>query len=434
MPVHLADTIIVAPPRRRRRRVVRVLRALGIVAVVVLLISSVAGAAVYEDPALLSPVGGALLGTQTGSVPWNGADPINILVAGIDQRTNEQTRTDSMIVMHVDPGASTVQMLSVPRDLWVAIPRYGYAKINAGYALGQPYGQGPQFATFAVESALHIPINYYAILRFNGFKNVVDAMGGINVCVPRELYDTQYPDDTGFGMHTIDIKAGCQTMNGSTALVYARERHANTQQDLGRIEQQQALLSGVEKSLLSPAMLPHVPTALTAMNEALISNLPHGTVPELGVLLGRARGNRTQHSYLNVDGGYVTSGWSDDGQSILRPNSTKIASLVSTVFPSTLLHDENAVVQVLNGQQTSGLAADYTTVLAGIGFNTQAPANSDVTGLQHTIVTTNLDRPGAAYTVRTLTQMLQAVPALAHLGSAGPQVTVTLGADAVWGS
>jgi len=442
LPFDLAETIVVPavprPVRRRRgrrRRFSRIARVLFVGVLVLTVLLTLGGVVAYEDPALLSPVGSVLLGSRPGLVPWNGHDPLNLLVMGVDQRTTESTRSDSMIVLHVDPSSHDVTMLSVPRDLWIYLPGYNNStKINAGYALGQPYGQGPQFAQFAVESALRIPINYVAVLKFNGFKSVVDAMGGVNVCVPRELYDANYPDDTGFGHHTIDIKAGCQVMDGTTALVYARERHANAQQDLGRIEQQQAVVSGVEKGLLSPFTLVRLPAILTAADKAVDTTLPHAAALELGMLLARAGSAHMQHVYLNVDSGYVTAATSSDGQDILDPNWAKIRPEMISLFANPRLSNENASVQVLDGQVANGLAATYTTMLQNIGFNTIAPANAGTTSLQHSTVVLNLDHPGGDYSVRVLGQMLGVAPSSAHLGADQAQVVVTLGGDAVWGS
>lgn len=440
-PIDLDDTLVVPsvlPPRRRRtgkRRLFRIVRTLLVIILVLAVLLTAGGVAAYEDPALLNPLGSALLGTQPGAVSWNGHDPVNLLVMGVDQRGTESTRSDSMIVLHVDPSSHDATMLSVPRDLWIYLPGYGgYTKINAAYALGQPYGQGPQFAQFAVENALHIPINYVAVVKFSGFKNLIDAMGGVNVCVPHELYDTAYPDDTGYGHHTIDIKAGCQSMNGTTALVFVRERHANAQEDLGRIEQQQALLSGIEKSLLSPSALVHLPTILTAVDKAIDTTLPHASALEVGMLMARAGSAHTQHVYINVDSGYVTSAVSSDGQDILAPNWDKIRPEMISLFADSHLSNENASVQVLDGQSANGLAATYTTMLQNIGFNTTAPANAGTNSLQHSSVVLNLDHPGGDYTARVLGEMLGAGASSAHLGANSAQVVVTLGGDAVWGS
>src|SRR5205807_2948683 len=113
------ETTIVMPAVRRGRRW---RRALGVALVLLLLAVGGVGLAAYDNPPLLAPLGATLLGTQPGTVPWNGADPLNILVMGIDQRTHELTRSDSMIVLHVDPSSHDVTMLSIPRDLWVSMP------------------------------------------------------------------------------------------------------------------------------------------------------------------------------------------------------------------------------------------------------------------------------------------------------------------------
>lgn len=436
------ETTIVVPAQRRRRW--RWLRRLALVLLVLVVLLVAAGGVLYESPPLLESAGTMLLGTQPGVVAWNGTDPLNILVMGVDQRAAETPHSDTMIVLRVDPASHNVKMLSIPRDLYVNIPNYNYYKINAAYSNGYNavFGTqgiqaaqvlGAQFAQLVVESALHVPINYYAVLKFSGFKNMVDALGGITVCVPRELYDTQYPNDTGYGMHTIDIKAGCQKMDGATALVYARERHANPQGDLGRNQQQQALLDSMEKQLLSPGTLLRLPGVLSAIDGAIVTNMPRGMLPELGLLLGRARGAQTRHSYINADGGYVTETLID-GQDVLAPNWPKINALVASLFTDPALRAENATVQVQNGQHSAGLAALYTTILQGMGFNTVAPADATKNTYAQDQVIVNQDRPGAGYTARKLAQILQASVSNRHLGAGQPQIVAIIGSNAAEGS
>lgn len=422
---------------RRRGRGRRMLRLLLILLLLLLVLLGVGGAAVYENPALLAPIGGALLGDQAGTVSWNGRDPLNILVMGIDQRTNEQTRSDSMIVMRVDPSSHAVKMLSVPRDLWVDVPRYGRSKINQGYALGQFYNQGPQFAQLTVESALHIPIDYYAVFRFDGFKSVIDAMGGVNICVPQDINDDQYPADQGYGFSPLHLKAGCQDMDGATALKYARERHQYAQADLMRIESQQAVMDAVEKKLLSPAMLLRGPSVLSAANSALATDMPRSALPQLGVLLGRAKGDHTQHKYINQDGGYVVGAKSRDGEDILVPADPtwgKIWSLTTGLFADPQLQTENASVQVQDGQNTADLAALYTTILRNSGFRTVAFRNADKNTYTRPLVIVNQDLPGAGYTGRKLARLLQADLAYRHIGADHAQVVAILGSRVAGGS
>jgi len=434
-------TFVVPRQRARRRPLRRLLRAVLIALVLLVLLAALAGAAVYEDPALLSPLGSVLLGTQPGMVAWNGRDPINVLVMGIDQRTNEQTRSDSIIVLHVDPSSHDVKMLSIPRDLWINMPSpdpnnaFGYTKINGAFALGWLHNQGPQYAALAVESALHIPVHYYTVLKFTGFNAVVNAIGGVTVCVPRTIDDPSYPAPVGNGFDPLHIAAGCQRMNGALALKYARERHAYTQQDLGRIQSQQAILEGITKGLLSPNTLLRAPNILTAANSALITNMPHSMLPQLGLQLARAKGNNIEHDYINQDGGYVTDTTSTDGANILAPNQPKIDALVARLFADPQLQAEHATVQVRSGQNTAGLAAEYTSILNGMGFNTGgfAPRNADH-AYTRSLIVVNEDLPGADYTARTLAEMLQADVAYRHIGTDHAQVVAILGSHVAEGS
>jgi hypothetical protein len=238
----------------------------------------------------------------------------------------------------------------------------------------------------------------------------------------------------GYGYKPIDIKAGCQKMDGTVALEYARERHVYAQQDLNRIQSQQALLEGMEKQMLSPGTVLRLPTILSAVDGATITNLPHSALPELGFLLGRAKGSHTQHYFLNTDGGYVSQGVSGDGQDILVGNWPKINALVGSVFADPRLSAENATVQVRNGQHTPGLAALYTTILHGAGFNTIAPRDADKSTYTRNLVIVNADLSGADYTARKLAQVLDADLVSRHIGTDHPQIVAILGSDAPQGS
>lgn len=441
----------VIPPRRHKSRW-RWPRRILIALLVVLVLLGVAGAAAYEDPALLQPVGAALLGTEPGTVAWNGSDPINVLIMGIDPRATETPNSDTMMVLHVDPSAHDVTMLSIPRDLYVTVPSplgsaapYGTWKINAAYAIGYnsvigshnvdySLTTGAQYAQTTVESALRIPINYYAVVKFSGYQEIVDAMGGVNVCVPQAINDESYPAAQGYGYDPLHIKAGCQQMDGTLALKYARERHVYAEQDLGRIQAQQAILTGLEKKLLSPATILRAPAILSAVDRATITNIPHSMLPQLGVLMGRARGDHTKHLYLNADQGYVTGAQTLDGADILQGNWPKIRALVANTFTDPQLQAEHAVVQVRNGQHVEGLAGMYGQMLGDMGFNMIGPVAADRRDYVRDRVIVNTDRPGAGYTARKLAQMFQAEEVSQPLGASAPQVVLILGSDVAEGS
>ena len=129
-------------------------------------------------------------------MPWNGSDTINILALGEDQRyPGERTHSDTIIVMTVDPSKGKVRLVSIPRDLAASVPDYGeMSKINEGNYLG-----GPPYEAYTIEHALGIPISYYIVLRFQTFKTVIDALGGVNINVDQKIDDPTYPALQGNG-------------------------------------------------------------------------------------------------------------------------------------------------------------------------------------------------------------------------------------------
>ena len=185
-PTQVLPTVPVTPrPRRHRwRRMVLMV----LTAFLLLLIGS--GVLVWYDPPALGALSSPFLPVQAGAVPWNGTDPINILAMGVDQRVpGEKTLSDTMIVISINPTTKHVRMVSIPRDLAVTVPGYGtLSKINEGYYLG-----GPKYAEYTVESALGIPISYYAVLRFSAFEHLIDAVGGITINVDLPISDPTYP-------------------------------------------------------------------------------------------------------------------------------------------------------------------------------------------------------------------------------------------------
>src|SRR5262249_39567083 len=151
-----------------------------------LLLLALSGIVLWLYPPALGVVSMPVLPPQAGAVAWNGSDPINILAMGVDQRTpDESTRSDVMMVISIDPGSNQVRMVSVPRDLAVDVPGYGQvSKINAGFQMGSPsISGGAQYAAFTVEHSLGIPINYWAVLNFNTFTRLINALGGVNINV-----------------------------------------------------------------------------------------------------------------------------------------------------------------------------------------------------------------------------------------------------------
>jgi LCP family protein required for cell wall assembly len=187
------------------------------------------------------------LNAGTSGTPASG--PLNLLVAGVDKRARlthrQQARlhvghaisdnSDTLMLAHVPASHRYIQVVSVPRDSWVRIPGHGMNKINAAYGLG-----GPQLMVRTIEANTGITINDYLEVNFLGFVKVIDAMGGVNICLPYAV------DDPYSGLH---MSAGSHHVDGITALEFARDRHSFATSDLARIGDQQQLLA----TLLSQA-------------------------------------------------------------------------------------------------------------------------------------------------------------------------------------
>lgn len=197
--------------------------------------------------------GGAPLFTLPTLVPTRpGApSPVTVLLLGTDRRPGENVtpRSDAVLVARIDPARKRVALLSLPRDLWVAIPGHGNNRLNAAYLWGErdgPPGGGLALARATVSDTLGLPIDYGVVVDFRGFAGIIDALGGVNVDVPRPLVDREFPT-ADYRVTTVRFAAGRQRMDGARALAYARIRHPDS--DFERGLRQQAVLVAIAERL-----------------------------------------------------------------------------------------------------------------------------------------------------------------------------------------
>jgi LCP family protein required for cell wall assembly len=173
-------------------------------------------------------------------------------------------RTDTMMLLHIPSGGGKPTLISLPRDSYVPIPGHGRNKLNAAYAFG-----GPKLLQQTVETVTGIRIDHYMEIGFGGFVGVVDAVGGVHLCVKESI------DDPKAGL---DIKAGCQDLNGGEALGYVRTR-ATARADLDRVQRQREFLGAVLDKAASPGTLLNpfrsVPLALSASDAVAVDNGTH---------------------------------------------------------------------------------------------------------------------------------------------------------------
>lgn len=202
----------------------------------------------------------------------------NILLLGTDQRDlGALGRTDTIMVLAVDAPNNRVALVSFPRDTYLPIPGVGYSRINTAYPFGeerQPGGGLPLLMS-TIEKNFGIPIERYVRIDFSGFKDVIDALGGVDVVVDCPLYDEliyRY-------FQTYTLEPGTYHMNGEQALYYSRSR--KTTSDFDRARRQQRVLLAVRKRVLEGNLLPRIPALWLAMRDIVDTNLSPADIADL---------------------------------------------------------------------------------------------------------------------------------------------------------
>ena len=241
-------------------------------------------------------------GAARDEVSGTGAEPLDVLVLGVDRRPEgssvEGSRSDTIMVVRILPGTGEVRMLSIPRDLFVEIEPGVEDRINAAYSYG-----GVDQITRAAEKATGISIDRYAVVDFEGFRDIVDAVGGLRV----EIQDQMPP---GRQMQ------GTQTLNGQQALFYARYR-GTPGGDLDRIARQQQLVGALREKLVSWGAVSKLPGIMEAVHGNLETDLGLGANISLARSLLNAEGTDSALKTLQFAGSPTTL---PDGRQVLAPN------------------------------------------------------------------------------------------------------------------
>jgi LCP family protein required for cell wall assembly len=247
-------------PAKSRRRWVRPVLWMLVGVIVLALVWAVLGYLAFRSGLKdankkLDPRAERALAPQEGLLLSN---PSNTLVLGVDNgsksRQGDIGRSDSIMIVHTDPDKHRIALLSIPRDLRVEIPGHGADKINAAYAFG-----GPTLAIKTVQSVTGLPINHVVVVDFATFDEVIDAVGGVTIDVPKPILSNKFECprasqaacDRWKGWR---FKKGEQTMNGKRALIYARIRENQLdpkESDITRGERQQAVVSALADKIVS---------------------------------------------------------------------------------------------------------------------------------------------------------------------------------------
>ncbi|MBL8153029.1 MAG: LCP family protein [Anaerolineae bacterium] len=218
--------------------------------------------------------------------------PTDILILGLDSRAGEgaAARTDSIMLLGINPGRLQVSLLSMPRDLFIDVPGYGSQRINTINLLGEQAapGSGPALLAASIQATFGVGVDRFVRLDFQGFVRLIDAVGGITIDVERAIVDDAYPTEDG-GTISIRFDPGLQHMDGERALIYARTRH--TEDDYQRAARQQQVISALAGRLLNPLVWPGV---LAAIGSSVETDLTIGDMLSLSVPILANRGRFDQ--------------------------------------------------------------------------------------------------------------------------------------------
>jgi LCP family protein required for cell wall assembly len=332
--------------------------------------------------------------------PWDGTERLNILLVGSDQRPRDGTfNTDTLIVASIDPTTKQVAMFSLPRDSTnIPLPpgplRNAYAsyggvyprKINSLFTTvrnradlvpGTSRTRGFNGLKLVLGNLYGLDIKYFVEVNFEGFRRVVDAMGGVTINVQVPVVDNQYPSDTGRTAR-VYIPAGIQHMTGAEALVYARSRHGSD--DFDRGARQQRVISSMREQADVATIIPRIPQLIDALKSTVQTDIPQS---ELAKLAGLASTVDTKNirSYVFSYPRYGTQTPPGVSPYAYLPDPNKIRVAVANAFKidpkledtRNALSQENASIWVLNGSRRDGEGTDVAAYLEYYGLTASAP-------------------------------------------------------------
>lgn len=269
--------------------------------------------------------------------PWNGSSRFTVLVVGLDRRPGEtglSYRTDTMMLVSIDPQDHTMGILSIPRDLFVEVPGYNQLqRINTPMVLGelQQPGYGPSLAMQTVQYNLGIRVHDYIAVDFNAFTTIIDAIGGIDIDIPYDIVDYEYPD-MNFGYDPLILSAGPQHLDGNTALKYSRTRHGDN--DFRRAERQQSVLYAIRDRILDMNMLPQLimqsPTLLSSLSQNVYTGLSLDRIIQLAWYVKDIPRESIRTGV--IDGPYIMNYTTAEGWAVLVPRRAQLGTLMTEVF------------------------------------------------------------------------------------------------------
>ena len=342
--------------------------------------------------------------TPEASVPdeityptWDGASRINILFVGL--RGGEPLEgdcpfcTDTLILLTVDPLSKTAGMLSIPRDLWVNIPGFGFSRINTAWTLGRGSklpGGGPALTMKTISHFIGVPVDYYVQVDFDTFIDIIDMLGGVDI----HNDETLFLDPVYHGREYPKVKLTCcgmRHLTGRVALAYARCRHAEQgckDGDIGRARRQQKVIFAIREEVLSPESFPtllsQAPKLYRTFSSGIHTNMSLNDAIELAALMRDIPRENIRDAVIdNKMIGFDNVTLGGVNASVIRPLPDQIRLLRDQLFTTrgalrplargdlmTLMQADRARIRILNGTSTPDLDTRTANFLTPQGLVT----------------------------------------------------------------
>ncbi len=368
-------------------------------------------------------------------------DRVNFLVLGMGGPGHDGPfLTDTIMVASYRPSDGKVALLSIPRDLAVYVPGYGYRKINSVNAIGeaQKQGSGGELTKIIVSELLGIDLSYYMRVDFNAFSQLVDDLNGIDIYIATSFTDTQYPADN-YEYQTLSFQQGWQKMDGETALKYVRSRHGCCGEggDFARAKRQQIFIEAIKEKILKEKIYLDPTQLIKSYNNYqtnVDSNLKVWEIVRMGKLIKKSSIHSTQQVVLtNGPDGELEDIIGADGAYMLQPkngNYAYLQSVAQNIFTNTnytqqqkpatttvtppraeFTGNEQAKIAVLNGTFMNGLASSTSADLEERGYAVVLVGNAPTRDYEENLI---YDVSGGKYpkTLTALTDILGAKKAL----------------------
>src|SRR5512145_2632882 len=290
----------------------------------------------------------------------NGQETVNFLLIGSDRRPGGSFRTDTMVIAILRPTEAQVSLISIPRDLWVSVPEWGNQRINTAYqhgvSVGYP-GGGPGLLKDTILYNLGIRIDHTAMVEFDGFRKIVDTLGGVDVPVSCSytdwrLIDPSYNPENENNWHLYTTGPGMIHMDGDLALWYARSRQKSSDFDRGR--RQQEVLRALFTQALQAGTLSRIPELYNNLRSTVETDLGLGDILQLALYAPKMTNADIRGYYIRPP--FVSSWITESGAYVLLPNEGLLQSMLTEAMsPSTQIVEKQAVViDVMNGTAIEG--------------------------------------------------------------------------------